>query len=217
MSALEGEGKIAMSAIDLPDPRSWAELVMGLRHAAEIDRTESADAKPHGHLAAWLAVHHIFSFLQQQRVIQNDPQVLAPVARLYNAMDDVYHGRKPAMFEGTPPNHRPSDATGFALLKGNAARALSEFRLSGMPKEEAAKRVARACGVVPGHGRVTSKNVSDWRAWLQRRPGPSGTPPKDGPALFAYQKPLPASMGSTPLERAESLIKALRAGAGATR
>jgi hypothetical protein len=40
---------------------------MGLRHAAEIDRTESADAKPHGHLAAWLAVHHIFSFLQQQR------------------------------------------------------------------------------------------------------------------------------------------------------
>jgi hypothetical protein len=202
--------------IDPPDPRSWAALVLGLRQAAEIDRTESPDAKPPGHRAAWLALHYLFSFLQEQRTIQNDPRVLAPIARLYNGMDDVHQGRKPPIFEGTPPNHRPGDTTGFAVLKGNAARALSEFRLSGMPKEEAAKRVARACGVVPGHGRVTSKNVSDWRIWLQRRPGRPGAPPKDGAALFAYQKPLPAYMGSTPLERAESLITALRAEASAT-
>jgi hypothetical protein len=212
MNAPEPEAAPAVIIIDMPDPQSWAELVMRLREAAEIDRRGMGNADlPTGLAGPLSAMHHLVVFLLKQRSFMAPAaDDLAPVIRLYTAMIDVLNGRPHPMFTPLTKSDggRPGNAMAFEAIKGQAARALTEAMRAGVPKKEAAMKVARACGVLPGYGLVTGRNVISWRDRLQGKPGPGA--PKDGAARFAYWKPLPAEMGGTAQQRADNLIEDLR-------
>jgi hypothetical protein len=205
----------SVAAVEPPSLLDWQTLVTGLRRLAEIDRTEVSNPNlPSGFGGALSALDGILGFLRRQRAFMQDPRDLAAITRVYAAMIDVLQGRPSPMFTPVPKPEggNPGKGVVFEVVKGQAARALSESILAGVPKGEAARKVARACGVLPGHGEVTGQHVISWRDRLQRRPGPGA--PKDGAARLAYWGPLPLEMGSTPQQRADSLIEDLKKFAG---
>lgn len=207
-SMTEGNGAPEDFPIEQPDPRSWLELVTALREAAKIDGADGLDSGPQGHAAAWRAMHDLCHFLLQQRVFQSDPSILAPITRLCAAMTDIRNGKASPMFKPAPLGHRPPNPSAFEIIKGTAARAMTELMNAGMDKWDAAKEVAEACGNLRDHGTITKEQVARWRDLLETGEGPGA--PKDGPALFAYRNQLPPEFGDTPLRRGEGLVEALR-------
>jgi hypothetical protein len=187
--------------IELPSEKSWIQLVYGLRHAAEISRAEKPVTGQPGLRSAWLAMDYIWEFLCQQRAFLEDPQAIAPVARLRGALGDLPSGHVDPMLK---VQKRAGDTSNLAIVKGLAARALGELILSGVPIDEAAPRVAKACGALGGR-KVADKEVKNWRYRFRGKPGPGA--PKGGPGRFAYERPM---LEETPGQRADVLLKELR-------
>jgi hypothetical protein len=198
--------KTSVPSVDLPSPESWARLVAFLHYAAEVDRTEMAGAEMPGHRASWVASFAVLAFLIEQPAL-GDPAIV-PVLRLTAALADLRHGKVSAMFKPARAPGRSPNSSAFECIKGVAARTMTELMASGQDKWEAARLVARACGTMRGYGAVTSKTVAGWRNVLEAGAGPGA--PERGAALFAYNKPLPASYGAAPRERARKLLVELR-------
>jgi hypothetical protein len=194
--------------VELPDPKSWAQLVRGLGHAADIDRAEPRKTTQPGLKAAWLAMSYLFDFLSEQPAFINDPSAIAPIARVYTGLRDLHRGHLGPMFQIPKKAGAQSDRMMLGIIKGVAARALSELISAGVPKDEAATKVAGACGTLRELGRVSRNQVINWRARYQGKPGPGAQ--KDGPNRFAYDRKLPEDMGGTAAERADSLLRELR-------
>lgn len=203
----DGQAPMNIPPVDPPDPAAWVRLVRKLRRAGEEDKNGNINPDlPPGHAAAWLALHAIVDFLQSQPALMRTPEAIAPVHRLYSAITDLARGRVHPMLR--PQRRRNGNGSGFEIIKGTAARALDEFIRADVPSEEAAPRVAHACGVLPGHGKVTKTQVIGWRQKLRAAPGRGAE--VDGAARLAFEGTLPQQYGATPKERADSLMEDLR-------
>lgn len=200
------------ASVPLPDPSSWARLMEDLHRAAEIDQNEPADADMPGHAASWVALHHLYAFLLAQPAIATSPDILAPLARLTSAMVDLRHGRVSPMFKPKRGRGRPPNSSAFEIVKGTAARAMSELMDSGMSKRDASEAVARTCAKVRGNDAITATQVEGWRDTYEAGAGRGA--PEDGPGLLAYKRAIPTEFGATSSERAQGLLEALRAAVG---
>jgi hypothetical protein len=197
--------------VPLPTPEDWVRFVLELRQLAEIDRREARDLNlPPGLGGVLLALDSIHTFLGSQKAF-HDQADLAALQRLYCALLDLRRGRVSPMFKpvaqkgGQSKGGNPGNGIEVDVVRGLAAKALSELILDGEPPEAAARKVASACGTLHGYGKVTGRLVTGWRAKLQGKPGRGA--PKDGAARFAYRAQLAANSNR---ERADKIIDELR-------
>jgi hypothetical protein len=179
-----------------PDAPSWAKLVLGLQQTEKISHEKQT----------WVAMNCILDFLYLQPAFMENPAAIAPIVRLCGALRDLHRGKLHPMFAVPAKRGRRVTGMNVGSIKGIAARALNELMLAGVPKTDAASRVARACGELPELGRIKGDQVIAWRARCRARPGPGA--PKDGPVRFAYSHELPK--GLTRAESAEYLMGQLR-------
>jgi hypothetical protein len=192
----------------LPHPEDWADFAAMLRHAAELDRRgiEHPDL-PEGLTGCQYALFAVINFLGNQPAIALRGDV-ASLARLHAAIVDLAAGRPSSLFK---PKRRapgsPGKGVTHALTQAYAARALSELIQGGVRIQEAAARIAKA--VAAGRKdmkRITAKTIINWREQLMRGPGRGA--PTDACRIF--NDPLPADYGTTPIERGNNLVKALK-------
>lgn len=122
------------------------------------------------------------------------------------AVSDLGDGTVSPMFKSVGRGRgNPGKGAQFDLMKGHAARAVTEFHMGGMLLDEAAKGVAKALRE-GGNGRldfVTPEVVINWREKIMLGRGPGAT----RAAIFAYKKVMPAFMGRRPTERGHNLVE----------
>jgi len=191
-----------------PKATDWAVLVAGLRWAAEVDRRGNEDGNvPEGTTAPRIALKALIAFLNKQPCVERHGAHVSLV-RLAGALADLGDGIVSPLFRPTVRNPgNPGKGNNAALIMGFAARTLTELKDGGMPLDDAARRVATAlrAGQVRGSGKYDAATVKTWRARIKSRS--KSIPPA---AIFHYEEPLPPTLGHTPKQRGEALLKVLR-------
>jgi hypothetical protein len=202
------EAWLAEAQAEPPEPAFWMKLTYHLRHAAELDRQRGTSPTqiPPETVAAQYFLHNLAKLLMEQPFFKRRPDLLAPLHRLSTAVSDLGDGTVSPMFRpvGRGRGH-PGKGAQFDLMKGHAARAVTELNMGGMLLDEAAKVVAKALRE-GGNGRlnaVTPEVVINWREKIMLGRGPGAT----RAAIFAYKKELPPFMGCTPAERGHNLVE----------
>jgi hypothetical protein len=199
----------AQAGANPPDPISWITLIDDLRIAAELDRLGVIDkpGEPPGLQSAFNALHAIVVFLgKQQRVLPN--RDLKPLMRLHGAIIDLKKNvRIDPLFKATLGIGSPGNGTNYDIAKGTAARAMSLLIQAGESPEKARQTVADSLSDTTFGRKVKGTTIAGWRARLMEGEGAKGVTEV---ALLAYSRPLPPEFGTTPRERAESLLKDLR-------
>jgi hypothetical protein len=179
-----------------------SELIVALREAAHVG--DGDELRP-GLAAAERQLMLLLNALSVEPELQIS-RSLKPLMVLHGALVDLANGQQPEML--TPlrkPAGRPEKDVASVFLQAMAARTLSELFEGGEALAVAAGRVAKALRGMKGN--PTTTTVKNWRARLEEGPGGSGMP-RD--AWEQYVAPLPPGLGSTPKERGENLLKALR-------
>jgi hypothetical protein len=192
-----------------PDATFWMKLVGIMQEAYLIDQGDQRQdgASPELRSAQCL-VHNIAKLLHEQTFFAKRPELCAPLLRVSNALFELNHGRVSPLFKPIQrKGHSPGQPNAHALLKGHAARALSELMASGMPIDDAATKIAMALKQASKKGLrpVTARTVINWRERFEQGPGP-GAPQA---ALHVYSRN-PGPPGGTPLERGLGLVEELK-------
>ena len=208
-SDLHDAREVALHALsNMPTPESWVNLVVQLRQMAKSQTPKFQNALPSESWKYSLSAFQcLVKFLQAQDVFKERPHDLAPFMHLYDALAHLEQGGIPKLFPDSRKGKRPPEKPTKEVLKALAAKAVDELMSDGMLLDEATAKVAGSCGNLTGGRRVNANTVKNWRATLKSGAGAGA--PKGGAALFAYQKPLPASFGATSRERADQLMLTL--------
>jgi hypothetical protein len=204
------EAWTAEALAEPPDPQFWVDLTIILRWAAELDRRGVNDPKmPPGMTPCFFALHHLYGLLLKQLFLMRRGENCAPLMRLSSAIFDLSDGRVSPMFKPlSRKKGNPGLPSNFEIIKGTAARAMSELIEGGMPLPEAAQIVANALQDASRKvvGNITAQTVTNWRERLMQGEGPGASEF----AVQAYRDSLPFEMGDTPLERGKNLVGQLR-------
>jgi hypothetical protein len=192
----------AQAITEQPNSRDWAELVVMLRWATELERPGATNPRlPAGMTAPEYALRAVLHFLERQPSVMRH-SALAPLLRLRGAIVDLADGRiSPLLKPVARPVGNPGKGQHEAFRMGMAARTMSELMEGGASEHDAARRVARALG-----GKISGVTVRNWRARLNEGHG-SGAPQA---AIEHYRAPLPPGLGDTPKLRGENLLKRLK-------
>jgi hypothetical protein len=191
---------------NLPTPNQWAQLIAGLRHAAEIGRSNhvlsglSSDAT-----AVALAIGMIQAFFAEQEIALKY-EILAPLNRLSAALTDLSEGRVNALFkpvERKPGN--PGAGIAEAYIIALAARAMSALMKEGQSKEDASRKVAAALKANGGkYKNANARTVQGWRDRIHEGAGGGRIPAQ---ALDHYNNTIPQGLNS------KQLLEALKGAA----
>ncbi len=189
----------AEAQADPPDLQDWADLVVLLRWAADLDRRGYRNsALPLGMTAVEYGLRALLFFLQKQQHLMNRNAV-APFLRLHGAIVDLADGRISPLFRpvrsGRPG--APGKSQIESMIMGLSARAMTQLmNVDGVPMDQAARQVAHAIrlGRIVGYGKVKAETVKNWRARIMEGPGSA---PKL--AIDHYNEPLPAGMSAKDL------------------
>jgi hypothetical protein len=198
----------------VPNPSDWADFVVSLRLAAEMERRGVDNPElPPGMTAPERSLSALLSFLKQQHILMKCGAI-GPLLRIHSAVVDLANGRASPMFK--PEARRagnPGKGLGYETIQGLAARTLDELVAAGDSPKDASKRVA---GALKKSGRedmkdATSETVIKWREHLReaRKPGP-GAPEN---ALRHFNESL--WPGLSPRKKGEALLRALKQNAKA--
>lgn len=206
------ENSVDLGSIPLPEHSSEAmcDFLKELRAAGYRRRTrsdsKSADAADLECVAH--AVTAVLDFVKQTLPPEQNADMMALCQSLLAfgaALTDLQNGRAHEMFRcakkergGAPPL-----ASGKAVARANAARALDLFVEGGAPLEQAAKRVADAVNARRRGPRITARQVEKWRETY--RAGDRGLPCDLG--LARFREPLPPEAGETPTEQASWILQ----------
>ena len=184
----------------LPTPQEWAELLTGLRWAAEVQHQgKDAPNMPAGATAAQIALSAVVAFLERDCVLRDGASM--PLIELQGALLDLSSGRVSPMFKPvSKPAHNPGKGRSEALRIGMTARAMSLLMDGGSTEDAAAQRVGRALGIKP-------TTVKNWRDRMEQGHGPGAS----REAVAHYAAPLPDWPGSTPTQQGEQLLDLLKA------
>jgi hypothetical protein len=188
-----------------PSPEDWADLVVAFRLASEVDKCDTPPGTPPGIPAADLELQGVVRFIMNQRNMKLNAN---PLLRTLSALGDLSAGQVHPMLR--PINRKrknPGKGHVAAMLQGCAARAYSELVEGGVPRQQAARKVADALRPASkrGLGTVDAKTVINWQARLSQGPGP-GAPDL---AVQHYRAPVDG-LSDTPLARGKALLAALR-------
>jgi hypothetical protein len=202
------EAQMEAALAEHPDPKFWMKLVATVHEAHRIDGEDPENSAVPAELrSAQFLLHNLTALLLEQPYFQKRPELCSPLLRVSNALHDLGHGRAPPIFKPVQrKHHSPGQLSPEAIIKGHAARALSELIRGGMPKEDAAKKTAQALkgAAKKLRQKITPQTVENWRERFEQGPGP-GSPDA---ALFAYNHK-PGPPGDTPLDRGLNLLDEL--------
>jgi hypothetical protein len=194
---------MAQALAEPPKVKDWAELVVQLRWAVEIERRGHQNAKlPPGMTATEYQLRAVVRFLDQQPALKPEK---APLGRLLGAIGDLAHGlTSPMLKPVVRPARRPEMAQIEAMIRGLAAKALSLLMAAGQAKEQASRRIAAVLGERP----------ETIRAWHQSIGRSRPTSPLSAEHYWAA---LPPEAGDAPALQAEFLLSRLHKHASSLR
>lgn len=203
------EKLIAEAHNERPDPRFWLELVVIMDIVADINRQEAADVSHPGQAATQYMIFNLAKLFAKQSYFLQRGEICAPMLKLSMALFDLNHGRvSPMLKPSARSNGNPGRTISFGIIKGTAARALTELLEGGTPAPEAAQMVAASLRAASkrGLGQVTAHTVANWRSRLEQGEGPGASKVE----LLAYQGTLSPHLGDTPKARGHNLLNELQ-------
>lgn len=187
------------------DEVSWLDLCAMLAWASKLDRRGATNPQlPEGATTAEYALRGVITFLSRSKFLQQTDSI-GPLLRLHKGLLDLAAGRVSPIFK---PIKKRGGNPGLGIhpvAMGLAARAMEEFVLAGIGRDEAAKKVARALRA-GGYRAVAHETVANWRDGCKE--GPDGRVSND--VIAEYSKPLPEKCGDTAAKRANALLAVLR-------